>query len=90
MAENIISNIEHQMNYAKGSLALSGVKEVLSFEDKEVVLTLTDRGMVVKGSELSVAELNLKTGLLKIDGQVHSISYTRSHEKLSFMKKLFK
>ena len=87
---NIVAPHEHQLNYIKNGLTLSGVKEVVSFEEKIVVLSLNDRGMVVKGDGLSVAELNLKSGILKINGQVLNITYTKTHEKLSLMKKLFK
>jgi sporulation protein YabP len=87
---NIISPNEHQLNYVKNQLSLTGVKEVVSFEDRTVVLSLHDRGMIVKGEGLSVAELNLKSGILKINGAVLNMSYTKMHEKLSLVKKLFK
>ena len=78
------------MCYEKNRLELNGIKEVVSYDDKEVVLTLCDKGMVIRGTELSVAELNLKTGLLRIDGQVLLITYTKAHEKQSVLKKIFK
>jgi sporulation protein YabP len=87
---NIIAPHEHQLNYFKNQLSLSGVKEVVSFEERVVVLSLSDRGMVVKGEGLTVAELNLKSGILKINGSVLNIAYTKTHEKLSLVKKLFK
>jgi|AGTN01.2.fsa_nt_gi YabP family. len=89
MDENIAAG-EHTLNYQKNRLTLTGVKEVKSFEDKEVVLNLADVGMLVKGTGLTVAELNLKTGLLRIDGTLDSVAYTRSHEKLGVIKRLFK
>jgi hypothetical protein len=46
--------------------------------------------MCIKGSGLSVNELNLKAGVLKVDGVVDSITYSKSQEKLSLLKRIFK
>lgn len=81
---------EHALNYTRNQLTITGVKEVVSFEDREINLNLNENGILIKGSGLNVAELNLKSGLLKIDGAVDSITYTRSHEKLNMVKRLFK
>lgn len=90
MAEETNVYREHTLSYAKKLLTLTGVKEVSSFEDKEVSVNLDGSGMLIRGSGLTVSELNLKTGILKIEGDVDSIAYTRSHEKLSVVKRLFK
>ena len=87
---NFVSPNEHQLNYTKNQLSLTGVKEVVSFEERVVVLSLSDNGMVIKGEGLTVAELNLKSGNLKINGSVLNMTYTKTHEKLSLVKKLFK
>jgi sporulation protein YabP len=87
--EEVLSR-EHAVNYTRGQLTITGVKEVRSFEDKEVNLNLEGNGMTIKGSNLTVAELNLKSGFLKIDGVVDSIIYTHSYEKLGIVKRLFK
>ena len=44
----------------------------------------------MRGRDLSVNELNVNTGVLTIDGEVHSIAYTGAMEKTSLLKKLFK
>jgi len=87
---SITSQSEHQLNYSKNLLTLAGVKEVLSFEDKIISLSLFNSGMIIKGENLSVGELNLKTGVLKINGHILNITYTKTQEKMSIVKKLFK
>lgn len=85
-----IINKEHSVNYAKGVLTVTGVKEVDSFEDKEVILKLGTGGMVVKGSGLAVSELSVSSGTLRVTGVIESISYNKVREKQNFFKKLFK
>lgn len=89
MEEKIV-NKTHAFNYDGRRLNITGVKEVAHFEDKEVAVSLADRGLIVRGKGLSVSELNVNTGLLIIDGSVDSIAYTGSMEKTGFFKKLFK
>lgn len=81
---------EHSLQYAKGLLTVTGVTEVVRFEEREVFLNLGNRGMLVKGSHLRVAELTLKSALLRMEGEVESVSYTRAREKLGLAKRLFK
>lgn len=80
----------HAFNYDGRRLNITGVTEVAHFEDKEVAVSLKERGLVVRGRDLSVNELNVNTGVLTIDGEVHSIAYTGATEKTSLLKKLFK
>lgn len=89
MEEKIV-NKTHAFNYDGRRLNITGVKEVAHFEDKEVAVSLADRGLIVRGKGLNVSELNINTGLLIVDGSVDSIAYTGSMEKTGFFKKLFK
>lgn len=89
MEEKIV-NKTHAFNYDGRRLNITGVKEVAHFEDKEVAVSLADRGLIVRGKGLNVSELNINTGLLIVDGSVDSIAYTGSMEKTGFLKKLFR
>lgn len=89
MEEKIV-NKTHAFNYDGRRLNITGLKEVAHFEDKEVAVSLADKGLIVRGKGLNVSELNINTGLLIVDGSVDSIAYTGSMEKTGFFKKLFK
>lgn len=55
---------------------LTGVSDVLSFDENEVVLE-TDQGMLmIKGKELHVNRLTLDKGEVDIDGRVDSFIYS--------------
>ncbi|MDR3186587.1 MAG: YabP/YqfC family sporulation protein [Christensenellaceae bacterium] len=86
--DEIISHKEHSLNYSRNQLTLTGVLDVQSFSDREVFVKLEDRGITIKGKNLSVSELNVKSGFLKLDGVLDSFIY-QTREKLSIIKKLF-
>lgn len=54
---------------------LTGVVDVLSFDDEKVVCT-TDLGtLIMRGQNLHVASLNLDSGILIVQGIVDSVQY---------------
>lgn len=73
---------------------LTGVSDVLSFDENEIILE-TDQGMLMmKGKDLHVNRLMLDKGEVDIDGRVDSITYSEQSGKAqkaeSLLGKLFK
>ena len=71
---------------------VSGVLEVLSF-DEEGIMMETDCGLLLlKGSGLHMGKLDLESGDVAVEGSVDSITYSdgRMAEKQSFLGKLFR
>lgn len=73
---------------------VSGVSDVLSFDDNEIVLD-TDMGLLtVKGKELHMSRLSLELGEADLEGTVESLAYSeRGHRKKregSLIKRLFR
>lgn len=55
---------------------LTGVNDVLSFDENEIILE-TDQGMLmIKGKELHVNRLTLDKGEVDIDGRIDSFTYS--------------
>lgn len=76
------------------SCNLTGVSDVLSFDENEIILE-TDQGMLMmKGKELHVNRLMLDKGEVDIDGRIDSITYseqnTKSDRTDSLLGRLFK
>ena len=92
---NSINKRQHKIvvnNRKTGSL--SGVKDVIAFDEGEVILE-TDMGvLVIKGHDLHVKRLNLENGEVDIEGQMDSFFYsgqkTSSGRNESFLTRLFK
>lgn len=87
---NIIQNIVLEN---REKLNITGVLDVLSFDDQIVILE-TELGLLtVKGENLRINKLSLDTSEVTIDGTIYQLAYSEkeSMEKASgFLNKIFK
>ena len=73
---------------------LTGVNDVLSFDEKEIILE-TEQGMLmIKGNDLHVNRLTLDKGDVDVDGRIDSFTYSEQSgvagKGESFLSRLFK
>ena len=77
----------------RGKLSISGVLDVLSFDD-QVVMVETELGLLtVKGENLRINKLSIDTSEVIVEGDISYLAYSdRENEKTkgSFMSKIFK
>lgn len=78
----------------RGKLSISGVLDVLSFDDQVVILE-TELGLLtVKGENLRINKLSIDTSEVIVEGDVSSLAYSenKSVEKTkgSLLGKIFK
>ena len=76
------------------SCDINGVKDVLSFDEHEILLE-TEQGMLmIKGDELHVNRLTLDKGEVDVDGKIDSFTYSdvanSGNKNESFLSKLFR
>jgi sporulation protein YabP len=73
-------------------LNLTGVLELINFDDKEVNLKTTKGRLLIKGKELNVDSLDLQAGNARIKGNVDSITYFDSGTVSggNILKRMFK
>lgn len=74
-------------------LTLSGVLEVLSFNDEKILLNTQLGSLTIKGNGLKMNKLDVQNGDVIIVGNINSLTYSQSQEKKdteSIIKKLFK
>ena len=73
---------------------LTGVKEVVSFDAKEVVLNTTMGALIVRGNDLFVKRLTVEQGEVDLECQFDSFVYTdkpgKAGEGDSLLKRLFR
>jgi len=83
---NANSNMgNHKLNMeGRGACKLTGVVDVLSFDERQVILETVDGMLSMKGMDLHVNRLSLEKGEIDVDGRVDALIYT---EKTSFAKK---
>ena len=69
---------------------LSGVTEVLSFDENQVVMDTALGLLTVEGEQLHVEKLSLDIGELTLEGTVDSLQYSRGGQKKgSFWSRVF-
>ena len=77
----------------RGKLSISGVLDVLSFDDQVVILE-TELGLLtVKGENIRINKLSIDTSEVIVEGTISSLAYSdKEMEKTkgSFMSKIFK
>lgn len=74
-------------------LTLTGVEEVISFDDEKILLNTKLGFLTIKGSELKMNKLDVQNGDVIIVGNLASIVYSSKEvkkEKESILSKLFK
>ena len=75
------------------ALTLTGVKEVVSFDAKEVILDTVQGVLLLRGDELNVTRLLVEKGEVDLDGRIDSLVYTErrngAKRSESFAKRLF-
>lgn len=90
--ENI--NSRHDVNMLdRKRAAVSGVKEVISFDSNEILLETTRGVLGFRGENLHVKRLTLEKGEVDLEGDINELKYTDTHsvkDAGSFLGKLFK
>ena len=75
------------------ALTLTGVKEVVSFDAKEVILETVQGILLLRGDELNVTRLLVEKGEVDLNGRIDSLVYTERSKNAkgseSFVKRLF-
>ena len=68
--------LPHRLTLAERSkLTVTGVTEVVSFEDREVILQTGMGILTVQGSQLQLKTLSLEGGQVEVEGNVSALSY---------------
>lgn len=62
-------------------LTVTGVSEVLSFDEAEVIMDTALGLLTVEGEGLHVEKLSLDIGELSLEGSVQSLCYSRGSQK---------
>jgi len=90
MNTNIIQNLILEN---RGKLSVSGVNDVLSFDD-QVVIVDTELGLLtVKGENIRINKLSLDTSEVIVEGEISSLVYSQSKQDKSsgtLLSKIFK
>jgi sporulation protein YabP len=74
-------------------LSITGVNEVISFNDEVIVLTTNLGTLTLKGNELKMNKLDVQNGDIMITGKINSLVYSEKESlknKDSIINRLFR
>lgn len=75
------------------TLTLTGVKEVASFDAKEVILETVQGVLLLRGDMFNITRLLVEKGEVDLEGRIDSLVYTErgkgKNRSESFAKRLF-
>lgn len=90
---NTSSILQNLILENREKLSISGVLDVLSFDDQIVILE-TELGLLtVKGENLRINKLSLDTAEVIIDGEIYNLGYSEkdmSEKSGGFLGKIFR
>lgn len=91
--QNITNVIQNIVLENREKLNISGVLDVLSFDDQIVILE-TELGLLtVKGENLRINKLSLDTSEVTVDGEISQLAYSEKdvmEKGGGFLNKIFK
>ncbi len=89
MSENSVKK-PHMLTLDNRSvLSVTGVEDVVGFDDQTVNIRLSDSMLVVKGASLHISRLSLDSGEVSVDGRVSSLQYLGAASR-NLRSKLFR
>lgn len=90
LTNNVIQNLVLEN---RGKLSISGVLDVLSFDD-QIVIIETELGLLtVKGEDLRINKLSIDTSEVVVEGDIYNMGYSEKEmdkKSSGLLSKIFK
>jgi len=89
---NSVSKAHNFILENRSKLILSGIHEVGSFNDNEIIVYTSHGELRIKGKGLQIINISIETGDMEITGKIDGSSYSDNTERVpnNFITKLFK
>ena len=88
--EEVIRKNSNIILESRKKLTLTGVKDVVSFDDETLILKTELGNLTVKGEKLHIGIFNTETGDLSADGVFITMVYTTDEKQGGFFSKVFR
>ena len=90
--QNNLPAVKHDVAIkGRKHIDVTGVREVISFDDLSVVMSTDGGDMTVEGNDLKIGVLDTERGVVAIDGKINALFYddgTGAPENTGFLGKL--
>ena len=71
-------------------ITLSGIQDVLSYDDESVVMQSVLGQLTLDGEDLNIVKLNLDEGEVCVRGKLNALYYMEQQKGGTFLSRLFK
>jgi len=71
-------------------MSVTGVEDVESFDENEIVMNTAQGDLIVRGSGLHISKISLDVGELKVGGLITELSYEETAPSGSVWSRLFR
>ena len=93
-AQNNLPVVKHDVAIkGRKHIDITGVREVISFDDVSIVMSTEGGDMTVEGSELKIGVLDTERGIVSVEGRINALFYDEDNgpsEKKRFFGRLFR
>ena len=72
------------------NISIDGVRDILAFDENELIVMTTLGNLIVEGQELHVLSLSVGDGKIVLEGKIDEICYLTEKEKKQKQKSFFK
>ena len=78
--------------YQRKKLNLSGIEDVISFDELSIYLVTDNGNLLIEGTDLHITVLDITSGNMTVEGMVRSIIYNdkATAKKESFFSRMIK
>lgn len=80
----------HSLHISGNTITISAVTNVVSFDEKQVILNLVQGNVTLCGTDFEVVKLSVEEGIIELTGTVSMIKYSSTRKKESFIKRIIK
>lgn len=89
MEEKTVTRPHRLMMQDRSVLSVSGIRDVVSFDENQIIVD-TDMGLLtMKGKDLHVSRLTLEKGEVDVDGTLDSLVYSSNESFRKSWESLF-
>ncbi len=88
--EEVIRSNHNVIIEDRKKLTLSGVKEVISFDDETLLLETALGRLTVKGAGLHIVNFDTASGDLFAEGKIYAAVYTSDEKNGGFFSRVFR
>lgn len=73
----------------QNSILITGISKIISSTESEISAVLNGQTLSITGSKLSVSKLDVESGILEAEGEVHQLKFSGKRQKENFFKRVF-